>query len=228
MKLVAYVRVSSKGQADNTSLDEQLARITAYCQAFGHDLVAIYREVQSGGKADNRKELQKAIDTIKSGQADGLVVLKLDRLGRRASDVLKLVDDVLEPLKKSLIIIDMNMDTSTATGKLLLTVLSGVAEFEKSEINKRTSNGRKARAKTSDYANGGAPKFGSKAENKNLVVNDDEQQVIEIIRKHHKSGKSQRAIAEYLNKQGIKSKQGKSWTGTTVGRVITRIYPKAV
>lgn len=227
MKLVGYVRVSSEGQADNTSLDEQLARITAYCQALGHELVSIYKEVKSGGKADNRPQFQAAIDAIKNNQADGLIVLKLDRLGRRASDVLNLIDDVLNPLNKALVIVEMGIDTSTATGKMVVTMLAGVAEFEKAQINERTANGRKARAKTSAYANGGAPKYGTKAENKNLVVDDSEQQIIEIIRKHHKSGKSQRAIADYLNKQGYLSKQGKKWTGTTVGRILERLYPKA-
>ncbi|MFM5961724.1 MAG: recombinase family protein, partial [Dolichospermum sp.] len=77
------------------------------------------------------------------------------------------------------------------------------------------------------YANGGQPKFGYKADNKNLVVDDKEQQIIDVIRRHHKSGKSQRQIAEYLNNQGILSKQGKQWSSTTVGRVLERLYPKA-
>ncbi|MFM6219099.1 MAG: recombinase family protein [Dolichospermum sp.] len=51
--------------------------------------------------------------------------------------------------------------------------------------------------------------------------------MIDVIRRHHKSGKSQRQIAEYLNNQGILSKQGKQWSSTTVGRVLERLYPKA-
>jgi site-specific DNA recombinase len=227
MKLIGYVRVSSEGQADNTSLEDQQEKITAYCVALNHELVRLYQDVQSGGKSDNRKGLQTAMADMLNGKADGLIVLKLDRLGRRASDVLTLIDKELQPNNKALIVIDMNMDTSTATGKLVLTMLAGVAEFEKSQINERTKNGKKARAKTSDYANGGAPKFGHKADNKNLVIDDKEQQIIDVIRRHHKSGKSQRQIAEYLNKQGILSKQGKEWSGTTVGRVLTRLYPKA-
>ena len=227
MKLIGYVRVSSEGQADNTSLEDQQEKITAYCTALNHELVGLYKDVQSGGKSDNRKGLQTAIADMLAGKADGLIVLKLDRLGRRASDVLTLIDKELQPNNKALIVIDMNMDTSTPTGKLVLTMLAGVAEFEKSQINERTKNGKKARAKTSDYANGGQPKFGHKADNKNLVVDDKEQQIIDVIRRHHKSGKSQRQIAEYLNKQGILSKQGKQWSSTTVGRILDRLYPKA-
>ncbi|MFM5960710.1 MAG: recombinase family protein, partial [Dolichospermum sp.] len=218
MKLIGYVRVSSENQADNTSLDNQQEKIQSYCTALNHELVGLYQDVQSGGKSENRKGLQTAIADMLAGKADGLIVLKLDRLGRRASDVLTLIDKELQPNNKALIVIDMNMDTSTPTGKLVLTMLAGVAEFEKSQINERTKNGKKARAKTSDYANGGQPKFGHKADNKNLVIDEKEQQIIDIIRRHHKSGKSQRQIAEYLNKQGIMSKQGKQWSSTTVGR----------
>ncbi|MFM6371330.1 MAG: recombinase family protein, partial [Dolichospermum sp.] len=202
-------------------------KIQAYCSALNHELVGLYQDVQSGGKSENRKGLQSAIADMLDGKADGFIVLKLDRLGRRASDVLTLIDKELQPNNKALIVIDMNMDTSTPTGKLVLTMLAGVAEFEKSQINERTANGKKARAKTSEYANGGQPKFGHKADNKNLVIDEKEQQIIDIIRRHHKSGKSQRQIAEYLNKQGIMSKQGKQWSSTTVGRVLERLYPKA-
>ena len=226
MKLIGYVRVSSEGQADNSSLDDQQDRINAYCTALNHELIGTYQDVQSGGKSDNRKGLQTAIADVLAGKADGIIVLKLDRLARLASDVLTLIDKQLQPNNKALVIIDINMDTSTPTGKLVLTMLAGVAEFEKSQINQRTANGKKARAKTSDYANGGAPKFGCKADNKNLIADDKEQEIINIIKRHYKSGKSQRQIAEYLNKQGILSKQGKQWSSTTVGRILDREYPK--
>ena len=226
MKLIGYIRVSSEGQADNSSLDDQQDRINAYCTALNHELIGTYQDVQSGGRSENCKGLQTAIADVLAGKADGIIVLKLDRLARLASDVLTLIDKQLQPNNKALVIIDMNMDTSTATGKLVLTMLAGVAEFEKTQINERTKNGKKARAKTSPYANGGAPKFGCKADNKNLIADDKEQEIINIIKRHYKSGKSQRQIAEYLNKQGILSKQGKQWSGTTVGRILDREYPK--
>jgi DNA invertase Pin-like site-specific DNA recombinase len=226
MKLIGYIRVSSEGQADNSSLDDQQDRINAYCTALNHELIGTYQDVQSGGRSENRKGLQTAIADVLAGKADGIIVLKLDRLARLASDVLTLIDKQLQPNNKALVIIDINMDTSTATGKLVLTMLAGVAEFEKSQINERTKNGKKARAKTSPYANGGAPKFGCKADNKNLIADDKEQEIINIIKRHYKSGKSQRQIAEYLNKQGILSKQGKQWSSTTIGRILDREYPK--
>lgn len=227
MKLMGYIRVSSEGQADNTSLDDQQEKITAYCNALNHELVGFYQDVQSGGKSENRKGLQAAIADMLAGKADGLIVLKLDRLGRRASDVLTLIDKELHPNNKALVVIDMNMDTSTPTGKLVLTMLAGVAEFEKSQINERTANGKKARAKSSPYANGGAPKFGHKADNKNLVIDAQEQEIINIIKRHHKSGKSPQKIADFLNKNNLPSKRGGTWSKTTVARVVERIYPNS-
>jgi len=225
MKLIGYIRVSSEGQADNSSLDDQQDRINAYCTALNHELISTYQDVQSGGKSENRKGLQTAIADVLAGKADGIIVLKLDRLGRRASDVLTLIDKELQPNNKALVVVDMAMDTSTPTGKLVLTMLAGVAEFEKSQINQRTTNGKKSRAKTSPYANGGAPKFGCKADNKNLIADDKEQEIINIIRKHHKSGKSRQAIADFLNKNNIPSKRGGQWSATTVGRVLETLYP---
>ena len=107
MKLIGYVRVSSEGQADNTSLEDQQEKITAYCIALNHELVGLYQDVQSGGKSDNRKGLQTAIADMLDGKADGLIVLKLDRLGRRANDVLTLIDKELQPNNKALIVIDI-------------------------------------------------------------------------------------------------------------------------
>lgn len=234
MKLIGYIRVSSKGQADNSSLDDQQEKITAYCTALSHELVDIYQDVQSGGKSENRKGLQTAIADILAGKADGIIVLKLDRLGRRASDVLTLIDKELQPNSKALIVVDMAMDTSTPTGKLVLTMLAGVAEFEKSEINRRTASGKKAKSRTSSCANGGAPKYGEKPHHTTnpsgkidriRIADDREQETINIIRKHHKSGKSRQSIADYLNKNNIPSKRGGQWSGTTVGRVIEGLFP---
>lgn len=224
MKLIGYVRVSSEGQADNTSLEEQELKIKSYCVALNHELVDIYQDVQSGGKSENRKGLQTAITALLDGKADGLIALKVDRVARNAADLLTLIDKTLQPNNKALVLITEGVDTATATGKLVVTMLAGVAEFEKSQINERTANGKKARAKTSDYANGGAPKFGCKADNKNLVADDNEQQIIDIIRRHHKSGKSPQKIADFLNKNNLPSKRGGTWSKTTVARVVDRIY----
>ena len=224
MKLVGYVRVSTESQEDNTSLADQQRRIRAYCEAFGHELLEVFIEVGSGKDTENRPQFQSALARLKT-DADGIVALKLDRIARNCRDVLELVEDVLQPANKALVLLDLNVDTSTPTGKMILTMMAAVAELERAQINERTQGGRKAKASQGGYAYG-SPAFGQTAVDGELVANDDEQQVIEIIRKHHKSGKSLRAIAQYLNENGYKSKRGKDWQHTSVKTILDRLYPK--
>lgn len=225
MKLVGYVRVSSESQSENTSLVEQRKKIEAYCYAFGHELVQVFEEVGSGKDAEHRPQFQQALEVVRT-EADGIVAAKLDRLARNTRDVLALVEDTLQPCNKALVLLDLQVDTSTPTGRMILTVMAAVATLERDVINERTQGGRKAKAENGGYAYG-SPKFGEVAIHGDLVADEREGQVIDVIRRHHKSGKSLRAIADYLNQNGYKPKRGNRWQHTSVKTVLDRLYPKA-
>ncbi|BAY27557.1 site-specific recombinase [Calothrix sp. NIES-2100] len=224
MKLVGYIRVSSESQAENTSLTEQRKKIEAYCYAFGHELLQIYEEVGSGKNVEHRPLFQEALKLV-SEQADGIIAAKLDRLARNTRDVLALVDDVLQPQKKALILLDLQVDTTTPQGYMILTVMSAVAKLERDIINERTQGGRRAKAAKGCYAYG-APAFGQRAIEGELVPDEDELAVVEIIRKHHKSGKSFGAIAQFLNLNGYTTKRGSQWQANSVKRVVDRLYAR--
>ncbi|MFM6082921.1 MAG: recombinase family protein [Dolichospermum sp.] len=223
MKLVGYVRVSTKNQEDNTSLIDQERRINAYCEAFGHELISLYVEVGSGKNTKDREQFNLALADVKHN-ADGIIALKLDRIARNTRDVLALVEDVLQPDNKALVLLDLQVDTSTPTGKMILTVMAATAALERDTINARMQGGRKAKSADGGYAYG-SPKFGEKSENKELTTDDQEQEIIKIIKNHHNSGKSNQRIADYLNAKNLPSKRGGQWSKTTVGRVIDRLYP---
>jgi len=222
MKLVGYVRVSSESQSDNTSLAQQRQKLEAYCKAFEHELIAVFEEVVSGKNAKHRPQFLEALEMVKT-QADGIIATKLDRLARNTRDVLTLVEDTLQPNNKALILLDLQVDTSTPTGLMILTVMAAVATLERDVINERTQGGRKAKSENGGYAYG-SPKFGERALDRELVDNPDELAIVEVIRRHHKSGKSLRAIADYLNNNGYKPKRGSKWQHTSVKNVIARIY----
>lgn len=217
MKLVGYVRVSTESQEENTSLVSQRERIEAYCKAFGHELTQIFTEVGSGKNTVDRPHFQQAMMALNDG-ADGIVALKLDRIARNCRDVLTLVEDVLQPKNKALVLLDLNVDTSTPTGKMILTMMAAVAELERAQINERTQGGRKAKANKGGYAYG-APAFGYESVEGELVVNDDEQETIATIRRHRRSGKSFGAIAKWLNEKNIPTKRGGTWSAVQVQRV---------
>ncbi len=90
----------------------------------------------------------------------------------------------------------------------------------------RLEQGRQAKAAQGGYAGYGSPAFGQQSVNGELIDNPIEQQVIDLIRRHHKSGKSLQQIADWLNQQGYTTKRGQQWKRISVKRVLDRLYGK--
>ena len=127
---IGYARVSTTDQ----NLDRQLDLL----QSQGCE--RIYQEKISGTKA-NRPELDRMLDALRAG--DTLVVESFSRLSRSTKDLLELVDR-LNAAEVHLISVKENLDTTTATGKLMLTMLSALSQFERDIIAERTREGLKA------------------------------------------------------------------------------------
>ena len=225
MKLVAYCRVSSVGQEDNTSLQHQEERIRAYCLAFGHELVAVLKEAKSG-KDTARKEYQKMLDMLP--EVDGVITMKLDRLTRSVKDLLALVDDVLKPANKALIVTEMQIDTSSPQGKMFLTVMGAMSEMERSLIAERCNAGRAAKKASGEHYGGGETRYGWKYDRdaKRMVKHDQEQEAIALMVKLYEvDGWLLREIADELNRLGIKTKngQGTLWKATKISQIFKRL-----
>ncbi|WP_036799169.1 recombinase family protein [Pleurocapsa sp. PCC 7319] len=92
------------------------------------------------------------------------------------------------------------------------------------EIWQRLEKGRQAKAAEGGYAGYGSPAFGQKVVNGELVTDPHEQEIIELIRRHHKSGKSLQQIADWLNRHGYKTKRGQQWRRISIKRVLDRLY----
>jgi len=143
--VIGYARVSTNGQ----DLADQLAALeTAGC-------VKVYREKLSGARSD-RPQLAKALAALDEG--DVLLVTRLDRLARSTRDLLNIVHAIGERGAAFKSLADAWADTTTPHGKLMLTVLGGLAEFERSLISARTAAGR-ARAKANGVRFGRRPKL---------------------------------------------------------------------
>ncbi|MEM9944588.1 MAG: recombinase family protein [Cyanobacteria bacterium P01_D01_bin.36] len=92
---------------------------------------------------------------------------------------------------------------------------------------RRLEAGRQAKAAQGGYAGYGSPAFGEQTVDGQLVKNSGEQEIIEMIRRHHKSGKSLQKVADWLNENGYKTKRGRQWQRISVKRVLDRLYGKS-
>jgi Recombinase len=88
----------------------------------------------------------------------------------------------------------------------------------------RLEQGRQAKADSGGYAGYGSPAFGQRSIDGELIADPTESQTIELIRRHHKSGKSLQKIADWLNQNGYTTKRGQSWQRISVKRVLDRLY----
>src|SRR5947209_20303701 len=124
-----YARVSTDGQS-------VAAQIAALKQAGAEK---VFKEVASGAKS-NRAQLDRALNVLKKG--DVLIVTRLDRLARSTRDLLNTLALIAEKKAAFRSLGDAWADTTTPHGRLMLTVLAGLAEFERELIRARTSEGR--------------------------------------------------------------------------------------
>lgn len=146
MTVYGYARVSTDGQ---TLTAQDAALRAAGC-------AKVFAEKVSGASTNGRKQLAKALATL--GEGDVLVVTRLDRLARSTRDLLNTLDTIAKAGAGFRSLADAWADTTTPHGRLMLTVLGGLAEFERSLILARTSEGR-ARAKARGVHMGRPPKL---------------------------------------------------------------------
>ncbi|KZZ82524.1 recombinase family protein [Bacillus sp. SJS] len=175
-----YSRVSSVGQ----NLEAQILKL----KEFGCDKV--FKEKISGRKRDNRTEFQKMLDTVKEG--DTVIVTKLDRMARSTKDALEVIE-LLNERQVALVVLNMGgsqLDTSTPIGKLMVTVLSGIAEFEADMIRERQLEGIEL-AKQRGVYKGRPKKYTEK--HKGLA------HAIELFRKRNANGMTVNEICEITN-----------------------------
>ena len=141
MKVVGYVRVSSAEQADSgAGLETQHSAIEAEASRRGWELVRVFEDAGASGKSTNgRPGLHEALRAVEGGQADALIVSKLDRLSRSTKDFAELMDRS-QRRGWNLVALDVGVDTTTPQGEFFATVLAGMAQWERRIISQRTKD----------------------------------------------------------------------------------------
>src|SRR5450756_630358 len=136
MRIGIYARVSTKDQ----SCELQIRDLRAYCAARGFDLVREYVDVGQSGAKDSRPELNILMDDARKRQFDAIVVWRFDRFARSTEHLLSALEE-FRSLGIQVISYQEDIDTSSALGQALFTIVSAVAQIESDLIRERVSAG---------------------------------------------------------------------------------------
>ncbi|KAA9303596.1 recombinase family protein [Streptococcus anginosus] len=204
-KAYVYTRVSTSMQIDGYSLDAQEERIKQYAKAYGIEIIETYKDAgKSGTSISGRNEFIAMLNDIEAekDKVDYVMVFKLSRFGRNAADVLQSLQ-VMENHNVNLICVDDSLDSSKDSGKLVITILSAVAEMERENILSQTMEGRKQKAREGKW-NGGFAPIGYSLDNGELVVNEDEAKAVRMIFDlYANSDMGANGVSKYLVSLGI-------------------------
>ena len=208
LKCYLYTRVSTSMQVDGYSLDAQRDKLRKYA-AYEDMIVAgeYSDEGFSGKNIQGRQEFQRMLNDIQDGKDDVsyVLVFKLSRFGRNAADVLNSLQ-LMQDFGVNLICVEDGIDSSKDAGKLMISVLSAVAEIERENIRTQTMAGREQKAREGKW-NGGFAPYGYKLENGNLVIAEDEVEVIRVIYDRYiHTNEGVAGVAKYLNRNGYTKK----------------------
>lgn len=208
-KCYIYTRVSTAMQVDGYSLDAQKEKLNRYAEFQNMVVAGEYSdEGKSGKSVEGRTEFLRMLSDIETGK-DGVefvLVFKLSRFGRNAADVLNSLQR-MQDYGVNLICVEDGIDSSKDSGKLMISVLSAVAEIERENILVQTMEGRRQKAREGKW-NGGFAPYGYRLADGDLVIAEDEAEVIRLIYDkfiHTNMGVGK--IASYLNQHGYKKKK---------------------
>ena len=208
-KCYLYTRVSTSMQVDGFSLDAQRERLRKYAEFQEMVVAGEYSdEGKSGKNIEGRPQFQKMLNDIEAGKdnIDFVLVLKLSRFGRNAADVLGSLQR-MQDFGVNLICVEDGIDSSKDSGKLMISVLSAVAEIERENILVQTMEGRRQKAREGKW-NGGFAPYGYKLVDGYLQIAEDEIEVIQIIfDKYVNTNMGAPGIASYLNEQSYVKKK---------------------
>lgn len=204
MRAIGYLRVSTEEQGDSgVGLEAQEASIRAEVKRRGWELVALNSDIGSGKSMRRRNNLGASLRALAAGEADTLVVAKLDRLSRSVIDFAAIMQTAAKE-GWAVTVLDLGVDTTTPNGKLIANIMISLAEWEREIIGARTRDAMKAvRARGTSV--------GRKA---NVSA-----ETMRLIRSLRRQDQSWQKIADALTAEGVTTSQGGRWHASTVRRL---------
>lgn len=223
-----HTRVSTTMQIDGYSLDAQKARMKAYADFNDYQIVGEYEDAGKSGKSiEGRASFCRMMEDIKSGK-DGVsyvLVFKLSRFGRNAADVLSTLQ-VMQDFGVNLICVEDGIDSSKDAGKLMISVLSAVAEIERENIRVQTMEGRIQKAREGRW-NGGFAPYGYRLVDGVLQINEDEAPAIRtIFEQYVNTDTGANGLSKYLETHGFQKLARQNGTSPLFSATLIRAILK--
>jgi len=228
MNVGLYTRVSTEAQVRGESLEDQQHDGRAWAKAHNHHVVAVFTDAGLSGKlpADERPGLAAALEALELGAIDGLVIRDLDRLARELTvqeAVLAQVwtrpdTTVFEFGRDAEVLRDDPDDPMRTT---IRQVMGAFKELDRKLVAKRLRDGRRAKARKGQHANGPAP-YGWTSKDGELFPVPHELAVLDVMRDLRADGLRQADIVAALNAEGHPARNGGVWTQPVVSRILAR------
>jgi site-specific DNA recombinase len=214
--------VSTDRQAEQgVSLEAQEAKIRAMAAVQGAELLEVIVDGGESAKSLNRPGLHRLLALINAGTVQAVIVAKLDRLTRSVKDLCGLLE-LFEKRKVALISVTESLDTGSAAGRLVITIMAAVSQWEREAIGERTRDA--LRHKRGNGERVGNIAFGYRLASDGVHLEPDpaEQRALAAILQSRGTGASFRRIAADLNQAGHRTRCGSQWRLESVVRVVQR------
>ena len=224
MKAVAYLRVSTTEQAtEGYSLAAQERAIRAYCEAHTWELVEVYAdEGRSGSSIEGRDELKRLLADSGSGRFERVIFWKLDRLGRSLRDLLHICDE-LESSNIGIVSIQESIDTGTAAGRMMRSILGALGEFEREVIVSRIKVGIEEKARGGELV-GPVPLGLMRDETGAVVVDETTAPLVREAFARYATGRhSLREMGEWAATSGLRSTEGNPLDRLSARKLLTNV-----
>lgn len=219
MKAISYVRVSTEDQASTgVSLAAQRQKIIQYAELYDHQIIDFVEDAGVSAKNLTRPGIQKILGLVRKKEVQGVIIAKLDRLTRSVKDLAEIID-LFNKNGVALMSVNENLDSGTASGRMVLNMLGTIAQWERETIGERTSTALQFK-KRNGKVFGKDPLFGFKKESDRLIPDEKEHRVIQEIMNLRSKGKNYSRIAVMLNIKKYSTRSGNRWFPQQIKRVI--------
>ena len=231
-KIIAiYTRVSTIEQAEEGySNDEQERLLTNWCNKNGYEIYKCYSDRGISGKdIKHRPALKELLKDAEEKKFDMVISWKINRISRKLSDVLKIVD-IFEKNNITFKSYSEPFETDTPAGKMQFQMMALIGEFERGTIAQNVKMGMCAKARAGEWCGGRVLGYDlvpiddiqtGKRRKTKLIINEKEAEVVRIIFNEYANGKGYKAITNKINKLGYKTKKGNNFSVGSIKDILT-------